>query len=82
MTRGQPYRDRVYRNRRERILRDSDICHICGRPGADSVDHIIPLAKGGTNAMGNLKPAHLFPCNRSKSDKDHSPIVKRSETLA
>lgn len=77
-----PYRDRSYRNKRERILRASNICWICGKPGADSVDHVIPLNKGGTNAISNLKPAHLFPCNRAKSDKEHAPVVRRSDTLA
>lgn len=75
------YRDRDYRNKRARILRQSDICWICGQPGADSVDHVVPLAKGGTNALDNLRPAHLFPCNRAKSDKDYAPIVKRSGSL-
>ncbi len=66
------YRDRAYRNKRDRILRTSDVCWICGRPGADSVDHVVALAKGGTNALDNLRPAHLFPCNRSKGDKDYA----------
>lgn len=75
------YRDRDYRKKRERILRGSDVCHICGKPGADSVDHVIPLARGGTNDPSNLRPAHMFPCNRSKGDKDHAPIVRRSGSL-
>ena len=75
------YRDRDYRKKRARILRQSDVCWICGQPGADSVDHVIPIAKGGTNDPGNLKPAHLFPCNRAKGDKDHAPIVRRSGSL-
>ena len=55
---------------RTRVLRASDVCHICGQPGADSVDHVIPRARGGTDDPSNLRPAHMFPCNRAKSDKD------------
>ncbi len=56
--------------RRASVLRVSDVCWICGRPGADSVDHVIPVARGGTDAFENLRPAHLNPCNRLKGDKD------------
>jgi len=33
-----------------------------------TVDHVIPLAKGGTNSIDNLALA-CFHCNRQKSDK-------------
>lgn len=67
--------------RNRRILAVSDVCHICGQPGADSVDHVIPLAHGGTEDLSNLRPAHMHPCNRSKSDKDFAPIIRRSGSL-
>ncbi len=44
-----------------------DACVYCGDP-AKSLDHVIPLARGGEHAVGNLVPACL-PCNKSKSDK-------------
>ncbi len=71
---------RDYREKRARILKDSDVCHICGQPGADTIDHKLPRARGGTNALPNLAPAHAA-CNRAKSDKDHAPIVKRCGSL-
>ena len=40
---------RRIRERNKRILTASDLCHICGEPGADAVDHVIPLARGGTD---------------------------------
>lgn len=43
-------------------------CAICGEAGADSVDHRIPLAAGGTNAPSNLQPVHLR-CNLRKGAK-------------
>ena len=33
---------RRIRERNQRILTPSDLCHICGEPGADAVDHVIP----------------------------------------
>lgn len=39
------------------------VCWLCGRAGADSADHVIPRAKGGTDVDENLRPAHARPCN-------------------
>lgn len=74
-------RDRRYRKLRAAILAESDICYICGKPGANSVDHVVPIAKGGKNTRENMKPAHMFPCNRSKGTRDYAPIVRRSGAL-
>ena len=50
---------RDWRRTRDRILaRDDRICQLCGQPGADTVDHIIPVSKGGTNNDDNLRAAH------------------------
>jgi hypothetical protein len=34
------------------------VCWLCGHPGADTVDHILPTAHGGTDELSNLRPAH------------------------
>ena len=39
-----------------------------------SIDHIIPLSKGGTHTWGNIQLAH-FRCNSIKSDKIPAPSV-------
>ncbi|WP_280429848.1 HNH endonuclease [Nocardia brasiliensis] len=41
------------------------ICHLCGRPGATTADHVIPRSKGGPDSLDNLRPAH-YSCNSSR----------------
>lgn len=55
------------------IRRDGGICHLCGQPGADSADHLIPVAHGGTNADSNLRAVHHNTgdkCNRRRGTRD------------
>ena len=57
--------------------RDHGICAICGKPvnmsldtndnEYGSIDHIVPLAKGGTHTWDNVQLAHRI-CNSLKSD--------------
>lgn len=87
------------RQRRNRaILAASDVCHICGHPGSDAVDHVraLALATDADEARkldtdpANLKPAHHdvpcptcgHRCNREKSDKPWAPIIRHSSTLS
>lgn len=35
-----------------------DECWLCGGEGADTIDHIIPVADGGDDSLDNLRPAH------------------------
>lgn len=57
-----------YSKKRRTILSDGPSCYLCGKPGADSVDHEIALTNGGTNEISNLKPSHL-KCNLSKGSR-------------
>ena len=69
----------AYEAARLKILRTQTICGICGKPVdfsyknphplAPTVDHIIPVTKGGhPSDISNLQLAHRC-CNRQKSDK-------------
>lgn len=40
-------------------------CLKCGKEGKMSVDHVVPLSKGGSNWITNIQPL-CFPCNASK----------------
>lgn len=58
--------------------RDRYTCRLCGKrlamkqqvphPKAPTIDHIIPLADGGTHEMANVQAAH-FICNSAKRDR-------------
>jgi 5-methylcytosine-specific restriction endonuclease McrA len=55
----------------EIIKRDGYICHICGgEVNKDDVhfDHVIPLSKGGSHSMDNIKVSHSH-CNLVKFNK-------------
>lgn len=43
-------------------------CQICGTSERITIDHIIPLTKGGTNHIDNLHPL-CHSCNSSKGNK-------------
>ena len=64
------------------IRRDGGICWICGQPDADSADHVIPVAQGGTDDPDNLRAAHhVNPphCNRLRGDRS---VEYARQTLA
>lgn len=48
----------------------NDACRYCGEAlnGAGEVDHLTPIARGGTSQIGNLTLA-CTPCNRAKLAK-------------
>jgi hypothetical protein len=58
--------------------RDQWSCHLCGQPLqcdeqvphplAPTIDHVIPLARGGTHEPSNVRAAH-FLCNSTKRDR-------------
>ena len=79
----------TYRKARKKIFAMQSVCAICGRPvnfdlkfpdpWSATVDHIIPISKGGNPAdIANMQLAHL-QCNRIKSSKTNTIVaVKKS----
>ena len=70
------------------IARDGGVCHICGGVGADSADHLLPVADGGQlYDMDNLAAVHHDTgprCNRVRGrgsvDAVRSKVLGKSPT--
>jgi len=76
--------------RRERVStaavlrRDGYRCAICGgklamaetvpHPKAPTLDHILPVANGGSHTMANLRAAH-FSCHTKRGNRGAAPLV-------
>lgn len=58
----------TYEKNRGIALSISRGCVLCGLPGANSADHVVPRSQGGTEELFNLAPAHLS-CNSSRKAK-------------
>ncbi|MGZ4574421.1 MAG: HNH endonuclease, partial [Mycobacteriaceae bacterium] len=59
--------DYLHPKQRQRTLtKHHHVCHICGHPGAEEVDHIVPWAEWtgslSVHHPSNLAPAHGNPC--------------------
>lgn len=67
---------RLYSNkdfRRFILTRDKHTCHFCGEYG-DTIDHLLPRAKGGHTTPDNCVCA-CNACNQSKADRDLEEFV-------
>lgn len=59
----------------------TETCAICSLPVSDkdkSVDHIVPLSRGGTNEISNMQITHLR-CNQKKGNRV-PPVVERASS--
>ena len=88
---SQYHRDTTTRDRhRTAIARTLSACHICGAPIdytlphldplAFVADHVVPLSKGGSDTLDNVRAAHRS-CNAAKAARLVAPIVRRSGSL-
>jgi len=80
----------VAKRARSALSRSKPACYLCGAaidytlpysdPKSFVVDHVIPLHKGGTDTLDNMKAAHR-DCNSTKRARLIAPIVRRSGSL-
>lgn len=69
---------RAYRRAKNRLRKDSNVCHLCGNeidrdlpytdPWSWTADHLEARSKGGA-LLGKLLPAHRS-CNSARGNKD------------
>ena len=84
---GEKRKSIAKKTRFEVFKRDKFTCQYCGRMAPDvilEVDHIKPVAEGGTNAMINLITS-CRDCNRGKGKvriSDDSELKKQQKQLA
>ena len=82
---------RAFDKNKARIYKTQCICGICGKPVdfslkyphplSATIDHIIPIDRGGhPSDIDNLQLAH-FTCNRTKSDKLYRETKADSNTM-
>ena len=62
------------RTRRRILRRDGCVCHVCGRRGADQVDHIRPASQGGGDEDANLAAIHEYPCHAHKTAREANAV--------
>lgn len=64
------------------LARDGWRCHLCGgsiRPGTPdhreelTLDHLVPVSKGGSHTLDNLAPAH-HSCNSRRGSRSLKPL--------
>lgn len=82
-----------YEKNRKKILATQTVCGICGKPVdfgykyphpfSPTVDHIVPITKGGhPSDIENLQLAH-FQCNRQKYNRlDLCPVESQQQTIS
>lgn len=65
----------AYQKARAHVLAANDVCWLCGRPGADTVDHVVPTSVEPRLALDvtNMRPAH-HGCNARRGNGRPRPI--------
>lgn len=67
LRRGTSPRPSVTAAHRLEVLRRGECAH-CGSPHMLTVDHIVPLSRGGAHALHNFQ-CLCWPCNRKKGSR-------------
>lgn len=78
----------IFKKNKKILLKTAEICALCGgyidkslkypHPMSASVDHIVPVKRGGKSTLDNLQVTHLV-CNLNKGAR-MSPTVQSVPT--
>ena len=72
---GDRSRRRSLTHQRAKLIeRDGPLCRWCGADTELTIDHVVPLARGGTNEPENLQLL-CSECNQLKGDRDFSDVA-------
>jgi len=78
--RGDPRLSRDYKRVRLQVLaRDGYVCYYCGQD-ATTVDHVIPIAKGGDPISHDNMVAACRRCNSSKGSRSEGLFLQQQIT--
>ena len=78
--RGDPRLGRDYKRVRLQVLaRDQWTCFYCGQD-ANTVDHVIPIAKGGDPVSHDNLVSACRRCNSSKGSRSEGLFLQRTAT--
>jgi len=55
--------------RKKALRRDRRVCRLCGKVGSNEVDHITPVAEGGSWELSNLQTL-CKSCHKTKTQED------------
>jgi len=67
------YRTKVPFSKKHVMVRDEFICQYCGTPKALTIDHVVPVSRGGKSTFENCVTA-CRSCNNKKSNKLPSEV--------
>ncbi|WP_165860453.1 HNH endonuclease [Kocuria tytonicola] len=68
------------RLRKSVLVEHEGICYVCGKPGANEVDHKQAVALGGARTdRANLAPIHADPCHAEKTQRELALLRRRAD---
>lgn len=74
-------RERRHQKHRQKVMaKHKGICHLCEGPYADTIDHVVPVALGGSDHPDNLRPAHTS-CNSSKGARSYPKWAEENANM-